>query len=85
MAVRNGNEFIEGLRRKPAGRLGRGPPRRRRHQPIRCSVRPVQSIAQLYDLQVSPEHRDVMTYACEDTGELAGSFVPDARAPTPTW
>ena len=32
-------------------------------------ARPVQAIASLYDLQVSPEHRDAMTHRDEDGGE----------------
>ena len=43
--------------------------------------RPIQSIAELYDLQTSPEHRELMTYACEDSGERAGSsfLIPRSR------
>ena len=72
MAVRNGAEFIEGLRQSPREIWVEG----RRVGDVTTDpvfVRPVQSIAQLYDLQVAPEHRDVMTYTCQDTGELAGS------------
>ena len=58
-------------------RIHRGPaPRRRREVWISgrrvgdittdpVFRRPIQSIAQLYDLQTQPEHREVMTYAGE--------------------
>ena len=72
MAVRSGNEFIDGLRRSPREVWVEG----RRVGDVTTDPvfrRPVQSIADLYDLQVSAEHRDVMTYVCEDTGEPAGS------------
>ena len=72
MAVRGGSEFIDGLRGSPREVWVEG----RRVGDVATDPvfrRPVQSIADLYDLQVLPEHRDVMTYMCEDTGELAGS------------
>jgi aromatic ring hydroxylase len=43
--------------------------------------RPVQSIAALFDLQTSPEHRDVMSYTDEDTGELTGASFLVPRTP----
>ena len=69
MATRNGSEFIEGLRRHSREVWVAG----RRVDDVTTDPvfrRPVQSIAALYDLQARPEHRDVMTYACEDGGEL---------------
>ena len=72
MAVRSGSEFIDGLRRNPREVWVEG----RRVDDVTTDPvfrRPVQSIAELYDLQVSPAHRDVMTYTCQDTGEPAGS------------
>jgi 4-hydroxyphenylacetate 3-monooxygenase oxygenase component len=73
MAPRNGSEFIEGLRRSPRAVWVAG----RRVEDITADPafrRPVRSIAQLYDLQTRPEHRDVMTYACED-GRAGTSFM----------
>jgi 4-hydroxyphenylacetate 3-monooxygenase oxygenase component len=73
MAPRNGSEFIEGLRRSPRAVWVAG----RRVGDITTDPvfrRPVRSIAQLYDLQTRPEHRDVMTYACED-GRAGTSFM----------
>ena len=79
--VRNGTEFIDGLRRNPREVWVEG----RRVDDVTADPvfrRPVQSIAQLYDLQVSPEHRETMTYGCEDTGDLAGAsfMVPRTHA-----
>jgi aromatic ring hydroxylase len=57
--VRSGREFIEGLR-GPREIWVSG----RRVEDVTADPvfrRPVQSIAQLYDLQTSPEHRAVMT------------------------
>jgi 4-hydroxyphenylacetate 3-monooxygenase oxygenase component len=70
MAPRNGQEFIEGLRANPREVWVAG----RRVGDITADPifrRPVQSIADLYDLQARPEHREVMTYAGEDG--LAGT------------
>jgi 4-hydroxyphenylacetate 3-monooxygenase oxygenase component len=79
--IRNGTEFIEGLRRNPREVWIEG----RRVDDVTADPvfrRPVQSIAQLYDLQVSPEHRETMTYGCEDTGDVAGAsfMVPRTHA-----
>ena len=81
MAVRNGSEYVEGLRRAPREVWVAG----RRVTDVTADPvfrRPIQSIAQLFDLQVSPEHREVMTYPCEETGELAGSsfLIPRTHA-----
>ena len=80
MAVRNGSEYVEGLRRAPREVWVAG----RRVTDVTADPvfrRPIQSIAQLFDLQVSPEHREVMTYPCEETGELAGSSFLTPRTP----
>ena len=79
MAPRNGTEFIEGLRRNPREVWVAG----RRVDDVTADpvfARPVQSIAQLYDLQVPPEHREVMTYA--DGGGRAGTsfMIPRSHA-----
>jgi 4-hydroxyphenylacetate 3-monooxygenase oxygenase component len=72
MAPRNGTQYVEGLRQNPRETWVAG---RRVDDVTSESVfrRPIQSIAQLYDLQTAPEHREVMTFACEDTGEAAGT------------
>ncbi len=72
MPPRNRTQYIDGLRPAPRETWVAG----RRVGDITSDPvfrRPIQSIAQLYDLQTSPEHRDLMTYPCEDTGERAGS------------
>jgi len=80
MAVRNGAEFIEGLRRAPREVWAAG----RRIGDITTDptfARPVRAIAMLYDLQCSPEHRDAMTHR-DPGGEPYGlSFlIPRSHA-----
>lgn len=79
MATRNGREFIEGLRRNPREVWVAG----RRVDDVTTDPvfrRPVQSIAELYDLQSRPEHREVMTHACD--GGVAGTsfMIPRSHA-----
>ena len=79
MATRNGSEFIAGLRRHSREVWVAG----RRVDDVTTDPvfrRPVQSIAALYDLQARPEHRDVMTYACD--GGVAGTsfMIPRSHA-----
>ena len=79
MAVRNGQGFVEGLRRAPREVWISG----RRVGDITTDPvfrRPIQSIAQLYDLQSQPERREVMTYAGD--GGLAGTsfMIPRTHA-----
>jgi 4-hydroxyphenylacetate 3-monooxygenase oxygenase component len=73
MALRSGAEFIEGLRRAPREVWIAG----RRIDDVTADpvfARPVQSIAMLYDLQVSSAHRDAMAY--QEDGETCGmSFL----------
>jgi aromatic ring hydroxylase len=72
MPPRNGAQFIDGLRQNPRETWVAG----RRVDDITTDPvfrRPIRSIAQLYDLQTSSAHSDLMTYACEDTGEPAGT------------
>jgi 4-hydroxyphenylacetate 3-monooxygenase oxygenase component len=78
MALRSGAEFIEGLRRSPREVWVAG----RRVDDVTADpvfARPVQSIAMLYDLQVSPAHREAMSY--QEDGESHGiSFlIPRSR------
>jgi len=79
MAARNGQEFVEGLRRAPREVWISG----RRVGDITTDPvfrRPIQSIAQLYDLQSQPERREVMTYGGD--GGLAGTsfMIPRTHA-----
>ena len=80
VAPRNGTQYIDGLRRAPRETWVAG---RRVGDIVDDPVfrRPIQSIAKLYDLQTSSEHRELMTYACEDSGERAGSsfMIPKSR------
>ena len=79
MSPRNGQEFIEGLRRNPREVWVAG----RRVGDITTDPifrRPVQSIADLYDLQVRPEHREVMTYAGEDGPAGTSFMIPRTHA-----
>jgi 4-hydroxyphenylacetate 3-monooxygenase oxygenase component len=77
MAVRNGTQFIEGLRQAPREVWVAG----RRVTDVTAAPvfqRPVACIAQLYDLQA--QHADVMTYECED-GRAGTSFmIPRSHA-----
>ena len=57
MAARSGQQFIDGLRRAPREVWAAG----RKIADVTTDpmfARPVRSIAELYDLQVSPAHRD---------------------------
>jgi 4-hydroxyphenylacetate 3-monooxygenase oxygenase component len=79
MAVRSGNEFIEGLRRSPREVWAAG----RRIAEITSDpafTRPVRSIAMLYDLQCAPEHSDAMTH--RENGETYGAsfLMPRSHA-----
>jgi 4-hydroxyphenylacetate 3-monooxygenase oxygenase component len=79
MALRNGQEFIEGLRRNPREVWVAG----RRVGEITADpvfARSIRSIAQLYDLQTQPENSKLMSY--EDGGEPIGSsfMIPRTHA-----
>ena len=72
MPMRSGRDFIEGLRRAPREVWIAG----RRIDDVTADPvfkRPVQAIASLYDLQVSPEHRDAMGHRDNDGGEPYGT------------
>jgi anthranilate 3-monooxygenase (FAD)/4-hydroxyphenylacetate 3-monooxygenase len=72
MPPRNGTQYVEGLRRNPRETWVAG----RRVADVTADPafrRPIESIARLYDLQTAPEHRDLMTYPCADTGDAAGT------------
>jgi 4-hydroxyphenylacetate 3-monooxygenase oxygenase component len=73
MAVRNGQQFIDGLRRAPREVWAAG----RKIADVTTDpmfARPVRSIAELYDLQVAPAHRDAMTQR-EGGSEYGASFL----------
>jgi len=73
MAPRNGTQFIDGLRQHPREVWVAG----RRVDDVTTDPvfrRPVRAIADLYDLQMRPEHREVMTYAGEN-GPAGTSFM----------
>jgi 4-hydroxyphenylacetate 3-monooxygenase oxygenase component len=78
MAVRSGPEFVDGLKRAPREVWAAG----RRIADVTTDpmfARAVRSIAELYDLQVSSAHRDVMAVR-EDGGEYGASFlIPHSR------
>jgi anthranilate 3-monooxygenase (FAD)/4-hydroxyphenylacetate 3-monooxygenase len=81
MPMRSGREFIEGLRRTPREVWIAG----RRVDDVTADpvfARPVQSIAMLYDLQVSSAHRDAMSYRDDDGGEPYGAsfLIPRSHA-----
>jgi 4-hydroxyphenylacetate 3-monooxygenase oxygenase component len=70
MAVRNGAEFIEGLRRNPRETWVAG----RRVDDVSADPifkRPVAALAQLYDLQCEQANREVSTH--EEDGEVFGT------------
>jgi 4-hydroxyphenylacetate 3-monooxygenase oxygenase component len=78
MTVRSGQEFVEGLQRAPREVWAAG----RRIADVTTDpmfARAVRSIAELYDLQVSPVHREAMTVH-EDGSEYGASFlIPRSR------
>jgi 4-hydroxyphenylacetate 3-monooxygenase oxygenase component len=78
MAVRSGDEFIDGLRRNPREVWVAG----RRVDDVTADpvfARPVRALAMLYDLQCDPANRDVMTHT--EDGETFGTafMVPRDR------
>jgi 4-hydroxyphenylacetate 3-monooxygenase oxygenase component len=77
MAVRSGKEFIEGLRRQPR-EVWTGGRKLIDVTDDPVFARPVRAIAELYDLQVSPQHRDTMTY--EESGEIFGASFLTPRS-----
>jgi len=73
MALRNGKQFIEGLRLNPREVWVAG----RRVDDVTADPafrRPVQSVADLYDLQAESAHREVMTHVGEH-GPAGTSFM----------
>jgi 4-hydroxyphenylacetate 3-monooxygenase oxygenase component len=74
MGLRSGKDYVDGLRQSPRETWVGG----RRVDDVTGDPvfrRPIQSIAQLYDLQMSPEHRVVMTSAGEDRDVYGTSFL----------
>jgi 4-hydroxyphenylacetate 3-monooxygenase oxygenase component len=79
MAARNGKEFIECLRQHPREVWVAG----RRVDDVTADPvfkRPVQSIAELYDLQTRSEHRELMTYASEERAVGTSFMIPRTPA-----
>jgi len=75
MSVRTGQQYIAGIQSKREvwvnGTLVENVTA---YAPFRATI---QSIAALYDLQHDPAHRDILTYACEETGDrCARAFAP---------
>ncbi len=78
MAVRNGGEFIEGLRRSPREVWVAG----RRVDDVTADpvfARPVRALAMLYDLQCEAANRGTMT--CVEDGETFGTSFLIPRRP----
>ena len=80
MGVRNGAEFIAGLKAHPKDVWIAG----RQVGDVTSDLAfrlPVESLAGLFDQQVQPELRDIMTYQDEESGQPAGlSFlIPRSR------
>src|SRR5215831_3007368 len=79
MAPRNGTQFIDGLRQHPREVWVAG----RRVDDVTTDPvfrRPVRSIADLYDLQMRPEHREVTTYASENGPAGTSFMIPRTQA-----
>lgn len=80
MTVRNGAAYRAGLKAHPREVWIAG----RRVEDVATDPafrRPIAHMAMLYDLQHSPEWRELMTYTCEDTGDAAGAsfMIPRTR------
>lgn len=76
MGVRNGQQFIDGLKANPREVWVNG---ERIEDVARHPAfsRIVQQLARLYDAQVDPATRDTLTYDVRETGERAGmAFMP---------
>lgn len=76
MAIRNGKQFIQGLRDRPRNVFIQGEKVTdvATHPAFQASV---EHIAHLYDMQSDPAHGDKLTYVAEDTGQRAGmAFKP---------
>jgi len=78
MAVRNGQQFIAGLRERPRDVWVRG----QRVEDVTTHPALRQSVAQLarlYDMQCDPAHVETLTYVVPQTGERAGTAFMPAR------
>ncbi|HEX7001531.1 MAG TPA: 4-hydroxyphenylacetate 3-monooxygenase, oxygenase component [Trueperaceae bacterium] len=72
MPARTGNEFLEGLRRRPPTiYLGGERVKDPTTHPATAGI--ARSVAELYDLQHRPDLRDVMTYESPSTGDRVGA------------
>src|SRR5688572_484147 len=72
MPARTGREFIEGLRARPreVWLQGKRVEDVTAHPALR---RPLERIAQLYDMQHDPAHRDILTYRSPTSGQPVGT------------
>ena len=76
MAIRNGSQFLHGLRSRPREVWVRGERVHdvASHDAFRGSAR---QLAQLYDMQHDPKYADILSFRVPETSELAGmAFMP---------
>ncbi len=79
MPVRTGQQFIDGLRRRPRDVWLYG---KRIEDPTTHPAfrRPVQRLAHLYDMQHDPKYADVLTYRSPTTGDPVGTAFMAPRS-----
>ena len=72
MPVRDGKQFIEGLKARPreVWLNGERVEDVTEHPALKRSV---QQLARLYDMQSDPAHRDILTYTSPSSGDLVGT------------
>lgn len=78
MGVRTGAQFIDGLKKRPREVWLHG----RRVEDVTTEpafVRPMRSIARLYDMQHDPRYRDVLTYPSPSSGQPVGTAFMMSR------
>jgi len=80
MAVRSGKDYLDGLTAHPREVWVQG---RRVCEVVSDAVfgRPARAVADLYDLQLAPQNRTLMTYRCPETGETTGTSFLRPRTP----
>lgn len=79
MPVRTGQQFIDGLRRRPRNVWLHG---KRIEDPTTHSAfkRPVERLAHLYDMQHDPRYAEVLTYRSPTSGEPVGTAFMAPRS-----
>ena len=72
MPVRDGRQFIEGLKARPREVWldGERVQDVTEHPALKSSVR---QLARLYDMQSDPHHRDILTYTSPSSGDAVGT------------